>query len=129
MMQLIGIVGAIVFLVAVNFYARYVFQRFGLTRGNPPEFAMSWPRGKRLVLFWLAIGITVIAIPFGIVAVGDALGTIDCSPHFSPGDPSGCSPVARFGFALGVLVLGLPLGAMWVRFLADTLRRDASHDD
>ena len=75
MAQLIGFLGAIGFLAAVNFYARYVFRRFGVFSGWPPEFVGPAPRGKRLVLFWLAMAFSfVVLMPAAVVAIAYPLG-------------------------------------------------------
>ena len=131
MAQLFVLLCAIVLLVAITFYARFVFRRFGLITGSPPQFIGPRLRGIRLILFWLAIAFTaVVVVPTVIVAIGQVLGMNDCRAHFSPGDPWGCSPNVRLFFAVAVVVVGLPLGTMWIRFLLTTLARvKLSYDD
>ena len=132
MTQLISIVAAIAFLVGANFYAQYVFRRFGIVRGPPLQSAMPWPHGRRLALFWFVMAFTgVVVVPAGLVALGYALGMTDCSAQFLPGDPWRCSPVARLSFLVGTVALGLPLAAIWIRFLLGMLARhsDRHHAD
>ena len=130
MAQLIGILGAIVFLAAVNFYARYVFRRFGVFSGSPPEFVGPAPRGKRLALFWLAIAFTVVVLmPAAVVAIAYPLRMFDCGDKYLPSEPPQCSPGARLSFALGLIVIGLPLMAMWMRFLLGRIMHNAGHGD
>ena len=130
MLQVIGFLGAIGFFVAVNFYARYVFCRFGVFTGSPPKFFGPAPRGKRLVLFWLAITFTVVVLfPAAICAIAYVLGMFDCGDQYSPSEPLQCSPAGRLSFALGLIVIGLPLAAMWMRFLLGRITHNSSHGD
>jgi hypothetical protein len=130
MAQVIGFLGAICFLVAVNFYARYVFRRFGVFSGSPPEFVGPAPRGKRLVLFWLAIAFTVVVPgPAALFAIAYPLGMFDCGDQYSPSEPPQCLPGARLSFALGLIAIGLPLAALWMRLLLGKITHNSSHGD
>jgi hypothetical protein len=121
MAQLIGLVGTAVIFIAGGLYTRYVFRRFG-----PPQLAVPWLHGKRLALFWLAIVLTVVVvIPAVTVAVGYVLGMTGCRPQFSPSDPWRCSPIGRLSLLIGMLAIGLPLAAIWMRFLLGILARDS----
>jgi hypothetical protein len=128
MAQLISLLGGIAFLVAVNFYAQYVFRRFGVFSGWPPEFIGPAPRGKRLVLFWLVMAFSVVVlVPAAIIAIAYPLGMLDCGDRYLPSEPPQCSPGARLSFALGGIVIGLPLMAMWMRFLLARITDNSSH--
>jgi hypothetical protein len=123
MAQLIGFLVAVALFVAVSAYGRYVFRRFGAT-------AVPWPRGKRLALLWVAIVFTVIVIlPAVMVAVMYPLGMITCSDRYLPTDSLQCSPGARLWLAFAVILVGLPLMALWLRFLVRLVNGNASHDD
>ena len=122
MAQLIGFFGAVAFFVAVTTYGRYVFRRLGVT-------AMPWPRGKRLALLWAAIAFTVVVIVPAVVVAGMyPLGMITCGDQYSPTGPLQCSPGTRLGLAFGVIVVGLPLMALWLRFLVRIVNGNVSHD-
>ena len=121
MAQLIGLVGTAVVFIAGGLYMRYVFRRFG-----PPRLAVSWLHGKRLALFWSVIILTVVAvIPAVIVGVGYVLGMTGCRPQFSTSDPWQCSPIGRVSLLVAMLAIGLPLAALWMRFLLGILARDS----
>jgi len=121
MAQLIGIVGTAVIFIAGGLYTRYVFRRFG-----PPQLAVPGLHGKRLALFWLAIVLTVVVlIPVVMVAVGYALGMTGCKPQFSTSDPWQCSPIGRLSLLIGMLAIGLPLAAIWMRSLIGMLARNS----
>lgn len=120
MAQLTGLVGTVMILIAGGLYTRYVFRRFG-----PAQSASPWLHGKRLALFWFAIALTVVVvIPAVVVGVGYGLGLTGCRPQFSPSDPWRCSPIGRLSLLLGMLAIGLPLAAIWMRLLLGILARD-----
>jgi hypothetical protein len=120
MAQLIGLLGTILFFSAVGLYALYVFRRFGPPRTTP------WPRGKRLVFFCVLLVLTgVVVVPAAIVAVGHAFGMTTCRVTFSPGEPWACSPIGRLTFLVGTLAAGLPLAAIWLRFLLGRAVRES----
>jgi hypothetical protein len=48
-----------------------------------------------------------------------------CRPQFSSGDPWWCSPIGRLALLIGMLAIGLPLAAIWMRFLLGILTRDS----
>jgi len=120
MAKVIGLAGVVVFITAVALYTRYVFRRFG------PPLATPWPRGTRLALFWVGIVLApVIVVPAVLVAVGYVLGMTNCPAQFSPGEAWGCSPIGRLTFLLGTLAIGLPLAALWLRFLLGRAGRES----
>ena len=130
MAQLIGLVAGIAIWAAIILYTRYAFRRFGPVRLQSGDFAPPWPRGARLALFWFVIVLSVILlVPAGILAVGYALGMTQCNGRFAPSSSWGCSPSASLVFLTVVIGLGLPLMALWVRFLLGVFARNTSHDD
>ena len=122
----LGFVADVVFLLGIALYARYVFRRIAGV-GAP---SMVHPRGRQLILFWLALVFTVIVIiPAVIVGVGYALGINERPSRFSPGEPWMCSSTAHGSFLLLGIVLGLPLAALWIRVLLRLTTRASKHDD
>lgn len=81
----------------------------------------EWPRGWRLVLFILALLVTVgVIIPAFIMGVGYLAGFGKCvQPEKSASII--CSPSGRILLLLLIVATGLPLGRAWSRFLANAL--------
>jgi len=124
MAQLIAFSLIAIFGVAVFFYGHYMFRRLG---GKAVTDTASWPRGKRLVFFCLALALTVIVIiPAAIVAVGYAFGMTDCSADLSPTDLWRCSLAGRSSFLVCGIAIGIPLAALWVRLLLGMFPRNSN---
>jgi len=117
MAQLIGIVGQITLLIAVGLYANFVLRRIaGINLRSPTK--TPWPRGWRLVYFWLALGISVaVLVPAAILVFGYLLDMDSCPAHLSPHNPWRCTPVGRLVLMAAILAVGLPLAALWTRLL------------
>jgi hypothetical protein len=108
---------------AAGLYGIFVFRL--ILRGNAVARArQGWPRGGRLLLFVLAIVLTVLlVIPAAILAVGYAFGMTDCPADFSPAQPWRCTPGGRFLFMTVGITLALPLAAAWLRWLLGVIYR------
>ena len=110
-----------ILLGAAGGYGLFVFRRFGALDG--PQ-----PRGSRLALLWLATLVSLAAFMAAFLGVGHWGGFIYCSPQFSPNAAWPCSAIARLLYGTGSLAIGLPLLALWVRFIRRTLKSQG-HDD
>jgi hypothetical protein len=112
MAETISLILAAVLIAGMTSYSRYIFRRLG------PVSSMPWPRGWRLAFFWLALIATVaILIPGVALGVWYVLGMAECPAQLLPGEPWKCSANGRLAIVLGALVVMMPLGGLWLRFL------------
>lgn len=81
-----------------------------------------WPRGWRLVLFSIALIVTVVlVVPAFIMGIGYLLGFGACDRPGTAAVADICSPLGRLLVTVLLIAIGLPLGLTWARFLARTL--------
>jgi hypothetical protein len=116
----------LVFWLCVAAYGSVVFR--GILRGSVAsrESEKGWPRGRRLVLYVVGIILTVvIVIPVAIVGVGYAFGMTDCPADSLPSQAWRCSPTGRLLFMTLGIAAGLPLAALWLRWLLGLVYRRA----
>ncbi len=118
MAYLVGFLSTFIFWGAVVGYALFVLHRFG-------AFTDPQPRGWRLGLLYLASLFGLVAFIAAMLLVGHVGGFVYCSVQFSPTDPWPCSVGGRLLYAVVSLGIGLPLFALWMRFVNRRLRRDA----
>lgn len=121
MAKLISVLSLFVLVAALGLYANFVLRRVaGVNLRSRVQ--MPWPRGWRLVVYWLALVISVvILVPGAIITVGYAFGLSDCPADFSPHDPWRCSLIGRLCFLVGAIAVGLPLAALCARLLGELL--------
>jgi hypothetical protein len=110
-----------VLLGAAGGYGWSVFRRFGALDG--PQ-----PRGSRLALLWLATLVGLVAFMAAFLGVGSLGGFIHCSQQSLPNAVWPCSGMARLLYGAGSVAIGLPLLALWMRFVRRTLGK-RRHDD
>jgi hypothetical protein len=79
-----------------------------------------WPRGWRLVIFSIALVVTVVlVVPAFIMGIGYLVGFGACDNPNSAALI--CSPIGRLLLTVVLIGIGLPLAVTWARFLARTL--------
>lgn len=108
MADIIGFFIQVLILGVVVAYAVFALRRFGP--------AGPWPRGWRLGLLYLAALFGVIVFAALSLLLGQIGGFISCSTRFSPVDVWPCSLGGRGFYAASLLITGLPLFALWMRF-------------
>jgi hypothetical protein len=114
------------FWLVVAFYGGFVFRRIVRRSATGSAFPEYWPRGRRLALLVSAVVLTaVVIIPATIVAVGYVFGMTDCPADFSSDQPWRCSRAGRFLFMSAGIVLGLPLVALWLRWVLNLSYKNA----
>jgi hypothetical protein len=79
-------------------------------------------------LLWLASLVGLTAFMAAFLGVGHWGGFIYCSRQFSPNAAWPCSAVGRLLYGAGSLAIGLPLLALWIRFVR-RMPRSHRHDD
>jgi hypothetical protein len=124
MRTLLTLLLLVAIVTVVGFYARFVFSRLGRPEGMRGNTTWPWPRGRRLVLFILSWVVTLfVLLPAAIFLLGAPFGMSICPADATATGPWRCSPLGRLTTALLVLVVLLPLAALWQRLLLLTFVR------
>jgi hypothetical protein len=116
-------VAFVIFWAAVVLYAVYVFRRI-LGRGQLSR--RDWPRGWRLAAYVSGLLLAVVVVvPAAIMVAGYVFGMTNCTADYSPSQPWRCSQAGRLLFITLSILVGLPLVAMLLRWLAGFVYRSA----